>query len=737
MNMALRVCLFAGLLVASPLFFPVTIAANVGVAPSSLRFGSVPVNAVSSAATITVTNSSNQGITVSSVTSSLPEFVVDGISAPIFLAARSSTTVAVYFKPDAAGTFNGTIVVHGAKRGGGSASVAVSGVGISDVPPATSSLLSMSTASLAFGSVQVGTSVVLPFTITNPGTTTVSVSRVTASGKGFSVSGFSGSTNLSAGQSLSLAATFSPNTSVSVTGAISVTSNASNSPSSMVLTGAGVQPAISVNRSSLSFGSVLVGQSQSQTVTVQNSGSADLTITQATLSGTSFSLSAASLPLTIAAGGTASFSVGFAPASAGNFTASLSFMSNATTAPVVVALGGTGSSQTFLLASSRVSLGFGNQLVGAAATQTATISNTGNSSVTISSITETGAGFTLAPPALPVTLLPGQAMSFSVTFAPAIVGNLSGSVSVSSNSTNSPLTIPLSGTGVQPQITVVPASASFGNLTVGSTNSQTITMQNPGTSTLSLSQATVSGNGFSISGLTLPLSLPPGNSATFNLSFAPASAVSYSGTLTLASNASTSPTNIALSGTGVSPLLQLSASPTALGFGSLNIGTSSMQTLTVTNTGNSTVSISQATASGTSFTAAAMSLPITLAAGQSTSVTVNFAPTTAGPVSGTLTVVSNATNSPLLVALSGSGSSAMHSVNLSWTPGSTTYAGFNVYRGTTSGGPYSRISSSLILAPSFTDIGVDAGQSYYYVATEVDPAGTESAYSAEVSAVIP
>jgi fibronectin type 3 domain-containing protein len=76
-------------------------------------------------------------------------------------------------------------------------------------------------------------------------------------------------------------------------------------------------------------------------------------------------------------------------------------------------------------------------------------------------------------------------------------------------------------------------------------------------------------------------------------------------------------------------------------------------------------------------------------------------------------------------------------VSLSWTPSSSTYSGFNVYRGTVSGGPYTRVDTSMVSSTSYRDAGVSSGQSYYYVATEVDTTGTESGYSSEVSAVIP
>jgi hypothetical protein len=79
-----------------------------------------------------------------------------------------------------------------------------------------------------------------------------------------------------------------------------------------------------------------------------------------------------------------------------------------------------------------------------------------------------------------------------------------------------------------------------------------------------------------------------------------------------------------------------------------------------------------------------------------------------------------------------------HSVSLSWTASiSPKVAGYNVYRGTTSGGPYSKLNSSLVAATSYTDSAVQAGQSYYYVATAVDTSNNESAYSTPASALIP
>jgi fibronectin type 3 domain-containing protein len=163
-----------------------------------------------------------------------------------------------------------------------------------------------------------------------------------------------------------------------------------------------------------------------------------------------------------------------------------------------------------------------------------------------------------------------------------------------------------------------------------------------------------------------------------------------------------------------------------------------MQTVTLANTGNASVTISQLAEAGAGFTVSGLSTPVTLAAGASTSFNVTFDPATTGSLSGSVTVTSNATNSPHVVSLSGTGTAVTaYSVGLSWTASSSSYSGFNVYRGSQSGGPYTKVNTTLIPSASYSDPSVVAGDTYYYVATEVGTTGVESAYSTQVSAVIP
>ena len=133
-----------------------------------------------------------------------------------------------------------------------------------------------------------------------------------------------------------------------------------------------------------------------------------------------------------------------------------------------------------------------------------------------------------------------------------------------------------------------------------------------------------------------------------------------------------------------------------------------------------------------------LSLPTTLTDGQTTSFKVTFKPAQSGAASATLSFSSDAANSPTTQALNGTGTAAQaHSVDLSWNSPGSGVVGYNVYRGSKSGGPYSQINSALDASTTYTDNSVTAGQTYYYVATAVDWSGNESGYSNQAQAVIP
>lgn len=394
------------------------------------------------------------------------------------------------------------------------------------------------------------------------------------------------------------------------------------------------------------------------------------------------------------------------------------------------------------LSAGPTSVTFGEMAVGSTAKQSVNVTNTGTSAIKISKTTIAGTGFA-AVGSIPSGSIPvGGNITVEIQFAPKTDVALTGSLTITSDAANSPLTVPLSGTGTQAQITVTPSSVNFGSVVQGTANSQTILLRNGGNGPLTFSRVTTAGAGYSVTGLSTSTVVPAGGSVTFDASFAPTSTATINGSVTLATNGVPSTLVIDMLGAGSTATVQLGAKPANLNFNTVTVGSSASLTSTLTNVGNSNIDISGVTVTGTNVTTSGVSTGTILTPGQSTTLNVTFAPTKTEVLSGaSVKVASNTPNSPTTISVSGTGQAApptSHSVALSWTPSVTSGVnGYNIYRATTSGG-YGTVplNPSPVSGTSYTDTTVVAGQTYFYVAAAVD-AGVQSTDSNEVQAVIP
>lgn len=298
-----------------------------------------------------------------------------------------------------------------------------------------------------------------------------------------------------------------------------------------------------------------------------------------------------------------------------------------------------------------------------------------------------------------------------------------------------------SSTGT-PSLSAGSTSLNFGSVTVGSSKTISLTVTNPGSNgTVNVSGVSVTGTGFTLtSAPTTPFSVAPGASASAKVTFSPTTAGAATGSLTVTSDASDSSISIPLSGTGVNATsATLAVNPTSLSFGSVALGSNQALSGALVATGGS-VNVTTVDQTGQGFTLSGITFPVTVTPGQNVPFTVTFAPSVSGSASGSLSFESNASNSPANVSLSGTGtgsSGGSHSVGLSWQASTSTVAGYNVYRGVVSGGPYVKINTSLDAATTYSDATVVSGTTYYYVATSVDSSNNESPFSNEVSAAVP
>jgi hypothetical protein len=323
----------------------------------------------------------------------------------------------------------------------------------------------------------------------------------------------------------------------------------------------------------------------------------------------------------------------------------------------------------------------------------------------------------------------------------AYVAALSGCASVAANTDSR----------IAAKITVVPETVQFNEVVVGQENSQTLRVTNTSAEAVRLEALRITGKGFSVASGHSPLTLVPGHSALFTVAFIPASAAPVAGALEIEADLGT--LSVPLEGSGEKAAPQLQASPSVLNFGTLPVHSAAAQTVTLKNDGNIAISISSIGLPSAAFSISGLSSGTTLSPGQTLQFRVTFQPPVAGVASSGITINSPSLSSPVKLNVSGSGSSSAGSsasgsttttspatspsVKLSWNGSASSVAGYHVYRGSASGGPYSRISSSTVTALGYEDATVQAGNRYYYVVSALDASGDESAYSNEAAADVP
>ena len=323
----------------------------------------------------------------------------------------------------------------------------------------------------------------------------------------------------------------------------------------------------------LTFTNTVVGTTSSALfATLSNSGNATLNISGIAIGGTNpsdFAISTGTnaCGATLAADASCSIYVMFTPASATSFSATLTVTDNATPTTQSATLTGTGTPAPAPIATLTPTLTFPNTSVGTTSSALlATLSNTGNATLNISSIVIGGTNpsdFAIATGsnACGTTLAADASCSIYVTFTPASAAGFSASLQVADNASGSPQSTTLTGTGTPPPAPIValtPATLTFTAVSGTTTASQTATLSNTGNATLNISGITIAGTNPSDFSVTTGSNacgstLAADASCSIYITFTPASATSFSASLEVADNASGSPQSTTLSGTGTPP----------------------------------------------------------------------------------------------------------------------------------------------------------------------------------------
>jgi hypothetical protein len=289
---------------------------------------------------------------------------------------------------------------------------------------------------------------------------------------------------------------------------------------------------------------------------------------------------------------------------------------------------------------------------------------------------------------------------------------------VTTNGSHTVCNITVGVPGVAPAITTQPSSRA---ITAGQTASFSVATTGTAPMSYQWKKNGVSISGATSSNYTTPVTSVSDNGAQFSVAVSNTAgdAVSNQANLTVAAGT-----------------LLLNSSTSSMNFGNVTVANSSIQSVTMTNVGTANVTIAQVMVAGAGFNATGAN-GIILAPGQSTTLSSTFAPSASGAAAGSITVSSNATNSPARISLAGTGVAPVsHTVALNWSAAASGVTGFNAYSSTVSGGPYVKMTSTPLSSASYTDSSVQSGRTYYYVVTAVN-ATQESGYSSEVASIVP
>jgi hypothetical protein len=417
--------------------------ASISISPTNLVFGNQVINTSSAGQKITVTNNGSANITVNSVMPSGGYTKTDNCTG-VTLTASQTCTITASFAPVVTGSAPGTITINDTAPGSPHI-VTMSGIGQTDLT---------FSANITFPATNVGSSSAAEtMTLTNNQSKTLTFTFTTSGD--FSAVG-SGSTpcngTLAAKAKCSFSVTFTPTYSGTIKGALTVTSNAPESPAFGGFTGTGQNGSavpLTFSPSNLNFGNIILNSTSSKVVTIKNVSTATVNLTSVTGSGSYTVTPSGTSPCggALSTGKSCTVTVTFKPLVAGGTLAGITVIDNAAISPQVLNAAGTGIEPVKM---SPATLAFGTVAVGStSAVQVITVTNYETTALPITSIVASGDYIYTSGGAIPCgTSVPANGIcTLGVEFSPTNTGSINGDLTFSYSAVSSPQVVTLSGTG--------------------------------------------------------------------------------------------------------------------------------------------------------------------------------------------------------------------------------------------------------------------------------------------------
>lgn len=606
--------------------------ASVSVTPSSLAFGTTDIGSTSPAQLVQISNPGTAALALTSQAITLDaSFRIASSTCGTSLAAGASCALGLTFAPSTSGAHTGMLSLTDAL---GTHTVALSGTA-----QGTASV-TLAPASIDFGSTALGQTLSRTVSVSNTGTAAATLSAPAITGD-FRIASSTCGTSLASNASCTLSVVFAPTATGIRSGILTLADAAAQH--SVAVQGTGIAGTLTASPTSIAFyDTTLHTTTAIRTIVLTNTGNGALQLGTVTATD-DFAVSTNCNNTTLVGGATCTLSVTFTPGTTGAHTGTLSVPSNGTAGAVTtVVLTGNGKTP-FNLTLLPTTADFGTQLVGTtSAAMNLTISNTGTISGALNSIAIAASDFTLQANTCGTSLAPQTGCTVSVTFRPTASGTRSGTLTIVSDAGRQ--TVPLSGIGSNAATdTLSPLALTFAQQVVNTISpAQTVTLSNDGDVPLTLVAAQILTGDFIAVNACGP-TVPAHTACGISVSFTPKHVGVSTGVLQITDGQRAQ--TIALNGTAIAGA-GISLSPSILTFANTGVGTAGApQTLTLTNNGGIPLQLSAITLTGNFGIIAGSNTCSTanaIAVGGTCSMGIAFLPTTAGMLTGSVILTSNA-----------------------------------------------------------------------------------------------
>lgn len=483
-------------------------------------------------------------------------------------------------------------------------------------------------------------------TVTNRGDGDLIISTITSANSSFTVN--AATATITPGASKQFVMTFTPLVNGYQSSRIIFTHNAAKPRDTVIVSGIGYSPIVTVTPASIHFGNLVKGLTKEDSVVVSNSGAANIIITSIISNNANFSV----MPSqgVVAPGTSQKFYITFAPLVGGEQLGTLTFNHNAVIPMNTVTVSGTGLAPDFIKSVDAIS--FGNVRKGLQKTDSMTVTNTGTSNLLITRVISTNAVFTVTP--TEATITPGGTLTYYITYEPTSDGATTGRIIFTHNDATSKDTVVVSGAGTSSKFAVTPLEFDFGNVINGTTKKDSMTITNTGTAGLIISSFVSTNPSFTVTAVNATMAV--GASRKFEITFTPLAPGFHEGYIRFTVNSTNIKDSVHVSGTGVgNPVFaSFSIKPSSLVFGTVISGTSKKDSVVVTNAGTANLIIFSATSSNRYYSVELGTGVIE--AGTARKFYVTFSPLAMGTQNGFIAFHHNAVNPRDTMYVSGNSS---------------------------------------------------------------------------------